>query len=276
MNDIPTLANGGAPAAPAAADPGDISPPIAREPAPKSFAQQRHAQDQAATAAADKPPAEQTAAEPQQAPATTDGAKFKVGKFEVSEDELGAMMERQAVEDLRKATLPPTPADYKLALPENLKLPGGAEFKFDASDPGLAAAKNWAHAKGMPQSDFSEMMGLYASHVAQHDAMLAERSQAEIAKVGINAPQRVDAVGKWITGMVGATDAAQIRATIVTDAHVRFYEKIINLTTNQGGASFSQSHRVAADDKAIPGYENMSFAQKRQAQDLRAQNRNGS
>src|ERR1019366_10216377 len=100
---------------------------------------------------------------------------------------------------------------------------------------------------------------LYASHTANTEAMLAERSRQEIAKVGINGPQRVDAVGKWLTGMVGEADAKPIRATIVTDAHVRFYESIMQKLTSQNSASFSQSHRVPPDTAKIPGYEGMSF-----------------
>jgi hypothetical protein len=273
MTDIPTLATGAAPTAPSAADPGELGPSITREapkPSAPTFEQRRHAQDQ--KPAADAPPA--PAAEPQQAPAAADGAKFKVGKFEVSEDQLGAMMERQAVDDLRKATIPPTPADYKLALPENLKLPGGIEFKFDeaGNKATFDAARAWAHTRGLNQTDFSEMMGLYASHLAQQEAVLAERSRQEITKAGINAPQRVDAVGRWITGMVGEADAAPIRATIVTDAHLRFYESIMTKLTNQGGASFSAAHRVPDDSRhEIPGYAGMSFEQRRQAQDQRAQ-----
>jgi hypothetical protein len=179
---------------------------------------------------------------------------------------------------LRKATIPPTPQDYKLSLPENLKLPGGIEFKFDEArnKATFDAAKAWAHNHGMNQTDFSEMMGLYASHVAQQEAVLATRSQQEIAKAGVNAPQRVDAVGKWITGMVGEADAAPIRATIVTDAHLRFYETIMTKITNQGGAAFSAAHRVPDDSRReIPGYANMSFEQRRQAQDQQAIRRGG-
>jgi hypothetical protein len=128
----------------------------------------------------------------------------------------------------------------------------------------------------MSQSDFSEMLGLYASQEAQQHAALAERSRQEVAKAGHNAPQRVDAVSKWITGMVGEKDAAPIRATLVTDAHLRFYEKIIHLTTTQGGASFSGVGRVPpeSNDK-IPGFDKMSFEQRRLAQDQAALRRGG-
>jgi hypothetical protein len=292
-----------APSAPAA-DPGELGPPIApraaptavtpgskawadlppeqrhaqlrgpenprargHSPARDTYERIRHAQDQAPGEAA--PPAGD-----QQQPPAPAGEKHKIGQYEVSEADLGAMMERQALDDLRKATIPPTPQDYKLALPENLKLPGGIEFKFDeaGNKATFDAAKAWAHNHGMNQTDFSEMMGLYASHVAQQEAVLATRSQQEIAKAGVNAPQRVDAVGKWITGMVGEADARQIRAGLVTDAHLRFYETIMTKITNQGGAIFSAAHRVPDDSRhEIPGYANMSFEQRRQAQDQRAQ-----
>ena len=44
------------------------------------------------------------------------GEKFKVGKFEVSEAELEAMLRRQSHEDLKKATLPAKAEDYRLEL----------------------------------------------------------------------------------------------------------------------------------------------------------------
>jgi hypothetical protein len=54
---------------------------------------------------------------------------------------------------------------------------------------------------------------------------------------------------------------------MVTDAHLRFYEKMQQKVTSQGSASFSQQHRVAPDDGKIPGFDRMSFEQQRLAQD---------
>jgi hypothetical protein len=215
------------------------------------------------------------AADPAAAAPADDGAKFKVGKFEVSEGEIAAMLDRQAQEDLRKATIPPTAADYKLALPENFVAPGDVQFRFDeaGNKATFDAAKAWAHSRGLSQHDFSEMMGIYASHVAQQEAALAAISRAEIAKAGVNASQRVDAVAKWLTAEMGETDAKPIRATICTDAHLRFYERMMQRISSQGAASFSQSHRVPPDNKSIPGYENMTFEQRRFAQDQRAAQR---
>jgi hypothetical protein len=224
----------------------------------------------AAARAAGEPPKDQAV---DQAAAAASTEKHKIGAHEISEKELGEMMTRQAAEDLRKATLPPTPDSYELKISPDAKLPGGVEFKFDGNDPGLIAAKNWAHARGLDQGAFSEMLTLYASHVAQQESAIAARSQQEIAKVGVNAGQRVDAIGKWLTGEVGAADAAPIRATLVTDAHVRFFERMMNKATTQGAASFSQQHRAAPETNSIPGYESMSFEQRREAQDRNAARR---
>jgi hypothetical protein len=226
--------------------------------------------------------AERAAGEPPQDPAAVDPAaaaaasteKLKVGKYEVSEAELASMLSRQSQDDLRKATLPPSPNDYKLELTPGAKLPGEVEYKFDANDPALASLRNWAHGKGFDQSTLSEMLTIYATHEAQQSAALAARSAQELAKAGVNAPQRIDAVGKWITGEMGEADAKPIKATIVTDAHLRFYEKLMNKVSSQGTASFSQSHRAAPESSPIPGYENMSFEQRRQAQDINAARRN--
>jgi hypothetical protein len=225
----------------------------------------------AAARAAGEPPKDPAAVDPTAAAASTE--KLQVGKYSVSEADLASMMDRQAQDDLRKATIPPSPDAYRLEISPDAKLPGNVEFKFDGNDPGLIAAKNWAHARGLDQRAFSEMLTLYASHVAQQESVIAARSRQEVAKAGHNAPQRVDAVGKWITGEVGEADASPIKATIVTDAHLRFYEKLMNKVSSQGTASFSQQHRAAPETSGIPGYDKMSFEQRRQAQDQNAARR---
>ncbi|WP_426433680.1 hypothetical protein [Bradyrhizobium genosp. P] len=114
----------------------------------------------------------------------------------MSEADLATMLDRQSQDDLRKATLPASPSDYKLDLPADLKLPGGVEYKLDANNPSLTALKNWAHGKGFDQATLSEILGIYATHEAQNNAALAARAREEVAKAGVNAPQRVDAVTK--------------------------------------------------------------------------------
>jgi hypothetical protein len=253
-----------------------VSPAPAPKPAapdaPRgTYEQRRHAQEQATAGDAPSPSAERPAAEDSQAQ-THSTEKLKVGKYEVSEADVASMMERQAIEDQRKLTLPSAPEAYKAELPADLKLPGGREYKFDVNDPTMIAARNLAHSKGWSQQDFSDALGLFASHQAQQDALIAERSAAEVAKAGINAPARVDAVRRFITAEMGEADARQINALIVTDSMLRYHERMIQKITSQNTASFSQQHR-AAPEAGIPGYDKMSFEQRRFAQDQRAAQR---
>jgi hypothetical protein len=228
---------------------------------------QREAAEAAAPASSDRP----AAADPEVPAHSTE--KLKVGKYEVSEADLATMLDRQSQDDLKKLTLPASPELYEAKLPADLKLPGNVEYKFDQSNPSLVAARNWAHAKGLSQDEFSQVLGIYASHEAAQNAALAERSRQEILKAGVTAPMRVDAVSKFITGEMGTADAKPIIATLVTDSHLRFYEKIMQKISSQGAASFSQSHRAAPETNAIPGYDKMSFEQRRHAQDQNAARR---
>jgi hypothetical protein len=283
MSDtLATVASSPAPAA----DPGELGPAIAPAAAPKpavaehaqTYEQRRHAQDAANAAAKPEAAADgkakpaEAAADPKEPPAEP-GQKFRVGRHEVSEEQITEMLQRQSQEDLKRATLPQSAEGYEAKLPEGLKLPGGIEYSWNNADPTMVAARNWAHAKGLSQGEFSEVLGIYANHIATEQAAIAERSRLEIAKAGVNAPQRVDAVGKFITGLMGETDAKQIKALIVTDSMLRYHEAIMNKLASQGAANFSQSHRVAPETGGIPGYDKMTFEQRRQAQDINASRR---
>jgi hypothetical protein len=91
---------------------------VGHSPARDTYEQIRHAQDQARGEAPPPPTGDQ----PQ--PPADAGAKVKIGKYEISETELGEMMQRQAVEDQRRLTMPTKPEEYKAELPADLKLPG--------------------------------------------------------------------------------------------------------------------------------------------------------
>jgi hypothetical protein len=265
-------------------DPGELGPSAApaaatapaaaaKPPAPDAprgtYEQRRQAQDQAAAGDAPPPPS----ADQQQPPSGAQGEKVKVGEYEIDAETLGEMMRRQAVEDQRRLTLPPAPEAYEAKLPADLKLPGGQTYVFDQSDPSLVAARQLAHARGWTQSDFSDALGIFASHISGQEAALAERSAAEVAKAGVNAPQRVDAVGRFITAEMGEADGKQIRSLIVTDSMLRFMERVMSKISSQGAASFTQSHRAAPENSPIPGYANMTFEQRREAQDRNAARR---
>lgn len=188
-------------------------------------------------------------------------------------DELKAF---KAAEDVRRGSLPKDAAGYKVELPADFKAPAGVEFKFDAADPILAQAQALAHANGLSQDGFSKMLGLYAAAKVGEQAQIDAARTAEVAKLGPTASARVDSVVNWLSGMDPTADKGDAKALagmLVTARHVEAFERIITRLTSQGSASFSQQHRVAPDTDKIPGFENMSFEQKRHAQDQAAARR---
>jgi hypothetical protein len=74
-------------------------------------------------------------------------------------------------------------------------------------------------------------------------------------------------------GSADKGDAKALAGMLVTARHVEAFERIMNKVSSQGTASFSQSHRTAPETNGIPGYEKMSFEQRRQAQDNNAARR---
>jgi hypothetical protein len=148
-----------------------------------------------------KPPSgqsDQTSKAGTAANADTPPKKIKVGDYELSSDDVVGLMQRKAAEDLRKASGPADPAACELKLPENLTLPTGSEFKLDPADPSYETVRAWAHGKQFDQQTFSEMLGLYASHRAREDAMIATARKAEAEKLGVNGPIRVTAIEKRV------------------------------------------------------------------------------
>ena len=116
------------------------------------------------------------------------------------------------------------------------------------------------------------MIGVYAGNEVGTQQGIATARAAEIAKLGTTAPARVDSVINWLTGMDASADKGDAKALagmLVTARHVEAFERIITKLTTQGTAGFSQSHR-AAPETGIPGYEKMSFEQRRAAQDRNA------
>jgi hypothetical protein len=212
--------------------------------------------------------------DPQAPPAA--GEKVKIGKYEVSEEEVGDLMADKAARDLARTQIPADPKAYKLDLPEGVALPGGAKVEFGKDPDSVAAAdaaRAWAHKQGLSQQQFSELLSIQAHSVAAQEMRIATYARAEVDKLGANGPQRIDGLSRWIIGEMGNEKARPIIASMATAAHVEFYEKLLSKQTSQGAASFSQQHRVAPDDKSIPGFEKMSFAEKRFAQDQRAARR---
>ena len=73
--------------------------------------------------------------------------------------------------------------------------------------------------------------------------------RAEVAKLGVNGTQRVDAIETWTRGMIGDKHAGAIRGMMVTAGIVEALELLQSKFASQGAASFSQSHRVPPEQQ---------------------------
>jgi hypothetical protein len=196
-----------------------------------------------------------------------DGDEVQVGEIKISAKKFAEIMQRQGAEDARKLTLPASPEAYELKTSERFTPPAGVKFEFNKDDPVLAQARQLAHARGMDQQTFSDFLDVYASDRIREMTKVNTARNAEIVKLGTMAPQRIDAIKTFLHGTLGSELGGALEMMLCTERQVRGFEKIIERVSRQGGTQFSQAHREGEPPKGtIPGYENMSFEQKRAAQ----------
>lgn len=177
----------------------------------------------------------------------------------------------KAADDSRRMTLPKAD-EFVADFPKDLKLPEGVTYELNKGDPAIARLRALGNKRGWDQETFSEALGEYAVLKASEFAKLQDYKKAEIAKLGSAGPARVDAVTTWIKGVMGE-DAAGLAASLdyaPTQKTVAAFEKLMRIWSSQGGVSATASHRATPDTSKIPGFEKMSFEQRRQAQDQRA------
>ncbi len=188
------------------------------------------------------------------APQVVDG-HLVLGEMRISEQDARALMERHALEQSRKATLPATADAYELRLPADFKVPEGQEFKWSTDHPVLGPlinqAREFAAANGLSQETFSKMMGLYAASVVHENNLIAKAAKAELDKLGATATVRVDALATWLRGVCGDRCATAIRRQMHTADFVEGLEKIAARMQSGGAANFTQAHRVP--DNTLPG-----------------------
>lgn len=177
-----------------------------------------------------------------------------------------------AAERSRKLTLPQAPEAYKDALPADFKPPEGLKFEIDAKDPLIAQYRALAHKRGFDQDTYSEGLGLIASLRVGEQAQIKQAYAAEVAKLGAAGPQRVDAVVQWLNAFGGekAGALANMFKIAPVASTIEAIEHIMQRVSAQGVTPFNQAHRADAPDAGkIPGYDKMSFEQRRLAQDQR-------
>jgi hypothetical protein len=180
-------------------------------------------------------------------------------------DYISGLEARAAEQDVRKNTLPKTADGYEVRLPANFTPPEGMTFEFDKNDPGLKRAREIALARGIDQETFQDMLGVYAGNKIGELQQTNELVKQNRDKLGSAADARLTAIDTWFTAKVGEKAKpmmAALKQYPVVET-VEAYEAIIRQFSNQGGADFDQRHRTEKDQNEIPGYENMTFEQRR-------------
>ena len=155
------------------------------------------------------------------------------------------MATRLAAEDVKVASRPQKPDDYKIELPTDFKPPAGVEFKFNDADPLLAQARTVAHEAGIPQETFSKLLGLYAGAQVATEASLQAARQAELAKLGPTATARNAALETFFKAALGEKDGMQLMSRAFLASDFQILEKIVGKLSSQGAASFNGGNREA-------------------------------
>jgi hypothetical protein len=220
-------------------------------------------------------------AAPPQADQTTKPAAETMHKFggtSVSETELQEFLQQKGARESGRLQAPDSPDGYKIGTSKEFKPPQGVEFSINENDPSFGLLKTWAHRNGVPQSELSALVDIYAGKQVGDLALGKAAHDAEVAKLGGSGPGRVDALNTWLRGILG--DQGRVLAGVrESDGNVRSgvlwtadiisaFEALQHRMQSQGAASYSGHGRdTGADAGKIPGYENMSFAQRRHAQE---------
>jgi hypothetical protein len=218
-------------------------------------------------AAAARQPGAQPQGDEQQHEQAAGSDEVQIGDVKISPDKFKAIMQRQGEIDARELTLPKDPNGYELKLPADFKPPEGVKYEFNKDDPTLARARQLALNRKLDQATFSDFLSCYAAERISEMTKINTARNAEIAKLGTMAPQRIDAVKTWAHGTLGSELGGAIEQMLVTSKHVEAFESIINKFSRQGGTPFIQGHREGEPPKGtIPGFATMSFEQRRVAQ----------
>lgn len=231
--------------------------------------QQQHGEPGAAGDQQQQQGQRQPSAEPQ---------TIRIGDVDYTADQVNEALRFKSEQDIRKGGLPSSPDAYEIKLPADFRLPDGIKFEFDRNSAELKNFQALAHARGLDQQTFSEALGIYAANRIGEQQTLASGRNAEMAKLGSAAHNRIAAVETWLKSQVGA------KANLIVNqlknfpvaSMVEMFEQLARNASHQGSTPYSQSGRSQEDTTGkIAGYESMSYMERRAAQDAQRQRGRG-
>ncbi len=196
---------------------------------------------------------------------------FKQQDFE---DLVAFKAERTSAE----ASRPESPDAYEAKLPEGFKLPDGVQVEdgqsvINADDPRIAELRKVAHEKGWSQQDFEDVLAMGINMDIAADAKRTELLEAERAKLGSRAKDRVQAVASWVDAKLGPKLGNSLKQMMFTAEQIEAFERLMSLNRRDVPGTPGASREARDGSGQIEGYENMTFRQKMLAIDqLKARN----
>lgn len=140
----------------------------------------------------------------------------------------------KATQEVRLAGVPQDPSGYQLEAPADLKLPDGMAIDLNPDLPEWKAAREFAHAQGMDQNGFNAMVKAYAGIKAQEAASYAEAMKAEMAKIGPNAPQVLDAVRASLVSHIGEGRARALALGVQSAEGLQGLQMLLSKLSSSG------------------------------------------
>ncbi len=187
-------------------------------------------------------------------------------------DDLNALAAFKAEYDANRAQVPEKPDGYKPALPQDFQLPEGivipeGESLIDENDPRILKAREFAHAKGLSQSDFEELIGLGVNLDLAEQATMQEAVAKQKELLGPKATDRIGAVKTWIAAKLPADLAESLTSTMFTAKQVQAFETLMRLNRGAVPGNPGAGRDGVGSSPGIEGYDKMNFRQRMAAID---------
>lgn len=193
-------------------------------------------------------------------------------------DDLGKrfkeLSEFKTTAEARLADVPKEAKDYEFSISPDLKLPDGVApdtLKVDEKNPLLASFRELAKEEGLTKAGANKLYNAFVQHEVGKATAINARAAEERTALGADAPARVTAIETFLTSHLGEDAAKPMMRGVFTAAQVKGFEALMQKFQGGNIVPFNAKNPTGADDPGkIPGFDTMSFEQRRAAQDASA------
>jgi hypothetical protein len=128
----------------------------------------------------------------------------------------------------------------------------------------LKSLREFCHASGLGQAEYSRLLALDANRVAIEQSMMQRAHTAEMQKLGETRTARLSAVATWLKSMAGEEGGRALISNLLTAKQVAAFETIMHRHQSQGGGNYSGAGRdlpkTTISDEA---YAKMTYTEKK-------------